>query len=65
MPQLDISTEEVTVEAMMERVRDKLAESRGTVALSELFAVYTTRRALITLFLAGKVACEDSLCDIV
>jgi segregation and condensation protein A len=51
-PQLDISTEEVTVEAMMERVRDKLAESRGTVALSELFAVYTTRRTLITLFLA-------------
>ena len=51
-PQLDISTEEVTVEAMMERVRDKLAETRGVILLSELFAVYLTRRALITLFLA-------------
>ncbi len=51
-PQLDISQEEVTVETMIERVRDKLAETRGVMLLSELFAVYTTRRALITLFLA-------------
>lgn len=51
-PQMDIFTEEVTVEEMIERVRDRLAETRGSILLGELFALYNTRRALITLFLA-------------
>ncbi len=51
-PQLNISTEEFTVEQMMEKVRDRLAETRGTVVLGELFAPYHTRRTLITMFLA-------------
>jgi segregation and condensation protein A len=51
-PLLDITAEEFTVEQMIERTRDKLAETRGAMLLSELCAVYTTRRALITLFLA-------------
>ena len=51
-PQMNIFTEEVTVEEMIERVRDRLAETRGTILLGELFALYNTRRALITLFLA-------------
>ncbi len=51
-PQLDITTEEFTVEQMMEKVRDRLAETRGTVLLGELFSPYSKRRTLITLFLA-------------
>jgi segregation and condensation protein A len=51
-PKLDIDTEEFTVEQMIERVRDKLAETRGTFLLGEFFAIFSTRRALITLFLA-------------
>lgn len=51
-PQLNITTEEITVEQMIERVRDKLAEARGAMRLAELFAVFATRRAVITLFLA-------------
>jgi segregation and condensation protein A len=51
-PQLDIKAEEITVEQMIERVRDKLAEAKGQMRLAELFTVFVTRRALITLFLA-------------
>jgi segregation and condensation protein A len=51
-PQLNIVTEEFTVEQMIERVRDKLSETRGTTPLSDLFTPYRTRRAMITMFLA-------------
>jgi len=51
-PQLNIVTEEFTVEQMIERVRDSLAEARGSTALGELFAPFTARRTLITMFLA-------------
>lgn len=51
-PMLDIAVDEVTVEEMMERIRDRLAEIRGPVSLSEMFALYASRRALVTLFLA-------------
>jgi segregation and condensation protein A len=51
-PQISIFTEEFTVEQMIERVRDRLAETRGTTALTELFAPFTKRRTLITMFLA-------------
>src|SRR6266404_2777714 len=51
-PQISIFTEEFTVEQMIERVRDRLAETRGATALTELFAPFTKRRTLITMFLA-------------
>jgi segregation and condensation protein A len=51
-PQLNVTTEEYTVEQMMGRVRDSLAETKGTTKLDELFAPFATRRALITMFLA-------------
>src|ERR1035438_4676381 len=51
-PQLNITTEEFTVEQMIEQVRDRLAETPGTVVLGELFAPFHKRRTLITMFLA-------------
>jgi segregation and condensation protein A len=51
-PQLNIVTEEFTVEQMIEKVRDRLSETRGTVVLGELFAPFHKRRTLITMFLA-------------
>ncbi len=51
-PQLNLATEEFTVEQMMTRLRDNLAETPGTIHLGELFAPFHTRRALITMFLA-------------
>ncbi len=57
-PSLDIAAEEISVEEMMERIRDRLAETRGALDLGELFALYTTRRALVTLFLAVLEMCR-------
>ena len=51
-PRMDIEPEEISTAQMIERVRDHLAGARGTLALSELFARFPTRRQLITLFLA-------------
>ncbi len=51
-PRLDIEPEEISTAQMMERLRDRLAQARGSLALSELFAIYHTRRLLVTLFLA-------------
>ena len=49
---LDIEPEEITTAQMIERLRDRLAETRGPLPLSDLFDLFRTRRALITLFLA-------------
>lgn len=51
-PRLDIAPEEISTARMIERLRDRLAETRGPLALSELFDLFHTRRLLVTLFLA-------------
>lgn len=51
-PLMDIEPEEMTTAQMIEALRDRLAETRGPLALGELFDRYHTRRLLITLFLA-------------
>lgn len=51
-PRLDIQPEEVTTAQMIQWLRDRLAEARGPLPLGEVFALYATRRALVTLFLA-------------
>src|SRR5262249_31786643 len=51
-PRLDIEPEEITTAQMIERLRDRLAEARGALPLDELFELFHTRRALISLFLA-------------
>ena len=51
-PQLDIEPEEVTLAQMIQWLRDRLAQARGSLALGELFDLFPARRALITLFLA-------------
>ncbi len=51
-PRLDIEPEEITTIQAVEMLRDRLAETRQALALGELFGLFPTRRALITLFLA-------------
>jgi len=51
-PRLDIEPEEVSTAQMVERLRDRLAETREPLPLSELFAMFHSHRNLITLFLA-------------
>ncbi len=51
-PRLDIEPEEVTVAQMIQWLRDRLAQARGSLVLGELLDLFPSRRALITLFLA-------------
>ena len=51
-PRLDIEPEEVTVAQMIQWLRDRLGQARGSLALGDLFDLFSTRRALTTLFLA-------------
>ncbi len=51
-PSLDIQPEEISTAEMIRRIRDQMAQTRAPVSLSELFALFYTRRNLISLFLA-------------
>ena len=51
-PRLDIEPEGVTVGQMIQWLRDRLAQARGSLVLGDLFDLFSTHRALITLFLA-------------
>ncbi len=51
-PRLDMQDEEITTAQMIQRVRDRMAEIRGPLPLSALTDMFSSRRNLITLFLA-------------